>query len=264
MIQRCTNPDASAYERYGGRGIKVYRRWRNSYVAFLRDMGRKPSRAHSIERTDNDGNYEPGNCKWSLRKEQTRNRSSNNYLIAFGKRRCVTDWAKDLGAPPSSITTRISRGWSVEDAVSVPPEKHEQMQITHNGETLTAAEWSRRSGVKIANIKHRLRSGVDAENAIFHSASLGSGRKPSRFVTIDGTTMSLVDWSRDRGIGRATLVERLKAGWSERDAIMLPLGSKKPGTEAKLEHGTINGYVYHKCRCELCKQAKKEYRNKHS
>lgn len=74
MIWRCENPRADSFSYYGERGIKVCERWRKDYLAFLSDMGRKPSRRHSIDRKDNDGNYEPNNCRWATPTEQRHNR----------------------------------------------------------------------------------------------------------------------------------------------------------------------------------------------
>lgn len=74
MIGRCENPKDKDYHHYGGRGISVCPRWRHSFSAFLADVGPKPTPRHSIDRINNDGNYEPGNVQWATRSQQMRNR----------------------------------------------------------------------------------------------------------------------------------------------------------------------------------------------
>lgn len=94
MRRRCLNPKRRDYARYGGRGIKVCDRWA-SFATFLADMGPRPSPKHSLDRIDNLGHYEPGNCKWATAAEQTRNRRSNLHVTIDGVTKVAADWEKE-------------------------------------------------------------------------------------------------------------------------------------------------------------------------
>lgn len=123
MKNRCTNPAAPFYERYGGRGIKVCNRWldkENGFTNFYEDMGERRSKAYSIDRIDNDGNYEPENCRWATRTEQTRNRRNTRRLMFNGKEHSVQQLAEILNLTTTSIYFRLYSGWTLEQILSTP------------------------------------------------------------------------------------------------------------------------------------------------
>lgn len=119
MLKRCYKPNAHRYERYGGRGIRVCDRWR-SFENFLADMGSKPSPKYSLDRINNDGNYEPSNCRWSSLQRQSRNKSTSRMLDFNGKSMCVADWADEVGIKRSVLNDRLRRGWTVERTLTTP------------------------------------------------------------------------------------------------------------------------------------------------
>lgn len=116
MLKRCSNPNAQGYERWGGRGIKVCERWRK-FENFLADMGQRPNAELSLDRIDNNGNYEPGNCRWATWEEQCSNRRDNRLLTVNGVTQTLTRWATQIGINPITLRTRIRRGWDHRDAV---------------------------------------------------------------------------------------------------------------------------------------------------
>lgn len=115
--QRCYDPNCKPYKHYGGRGIRMHEEWRASYSAFLADVGRRPSDKHSLDRENNNGNYEPGNCRWVTVDTQSRNRRSNRLVEYGGATHTVTDWAQKLGIKRGTVFARLGRGWTPERAL---------------------------------------------------------------------------------------------------------------------------------------------------
>jgi hypothetical protein len=118
---RCLNTNNNAFHSYGGRGITVCDRWKDSFEDFLADMGPRPSPKHSIDRVNNDLGYSPENCRWATKKEQGNNRRTNVYYEYAGERLQLTTWANRIRINKTTLHMRINRyGWSIEKALTTP------------------------------------------------------------------------------------------------------------------------------------------------
>ena len=123
MRQRCDNPNQQSYKNYGGRGIKVCAEW-NDYAKFKEwamSAGYDPNAETgkcTIDRIDNDGNYEPSNCRWVTTQAQNFNRRANVNLTFNGKTQTVSEWARELNVPVDRLRGRIRRGWKEEDVLT--------------------------------------------------------------------------------------------------------------------------------------------------
>jgi hypothetical protein len=120
MKARCNNPRHLYYHNYGGRGIQVCERWRKSFKDFYADVGPRPSRKHTLDRINNNGNYEPGNVRWATRTEQNRNRRDNRMMTLNGETYCMAEWAEKLGVDYAILHGRLYQGWSDERALTAP------------------------------------------------------------------------------------------------------------------------------------------------
>lgn len=124
MIRRCHNPKAPQFKHYGGRGVRVSDEWRESYLAFLAHVGRRPSDKHSIDRINNDGNYEAGNVRWSTKDVQANNTRANVWIEHDGKRMTAAQWDIHMGFASGTVATRLGNGASAEQALTRPYKPH--------------------------------------------------------------------------------------------------------------------------------------------
>lgn len=118
MRQRCCNPKLKSYNDYGGRGIKVCKRW-NDFKKFLLDMGEKPSSGHTIDRINNNGNYTPSNCRWGTWSEQASNKRFKMYS-ALGLKKTFRQWSEYTGICLQTIRNRAAnKAWKNDEVVSI-------------------------------------------------------------------------------------------------------------------------------------------------
>lgn len=118
MKQRCSNPNNPDFHNYGGRGIAVCERWQ-SFENFYADMGPCPGPGFSLDRfPDQNGNYEPGNCRWADTRQQQQNKRSNRNIEHNGQTRCLTEWARIFRLDVKLIHSRLTAGYSFQQAIS--------------------------------------------------------------------------------------------------------------------------------------------------
>ena len=188
MKQRCNNPNNHKYPRYGARGIKVCDEWncRNGLKAFGEwALQNGYSDELTLDRIDNNGNYEPSNCRWIDLKAQSNNRSDNDYIEFNGEVHTLTEWSEIIGLNRGTLWSRLHREhWSVERALTEEPfigkTSHPNIEyLEFNGESHTYAEWEAITGVKRSIIRDRIRSNWSKYDALFtpKDESVGIRRK---------------------------------------------------------------------------------------
>ncbi len=118
ILTRCYNPKSKSYADYGARGITVCQRWRDSFEAFLQDVGRAPGPKYTIERIRNSGNYEPWNVCWATRTAQARNTRRNRILTIGDKSMPMAAWAELYKIDPLRVKARLDQGWTPERALT--------------------------------------------------------------------------------------------------------------------------------------------------
>jgi hypothetical protein len=191
MIGRCLNPKNDDYLNYGGRGVTVCDRWKESFESFYGDMGDPPDGC-TLDRIDNSLGYSPENCRWATRKQQNRNRRDNRWITWNGETRLLVSWGEDPRLSSKGITAaylarRLHSGWDLERAMTQPADN----RVTFNGETLTMMEWSKRLGVREGNniVSKRLRYGWTLEDAV----TIPPGERPRRERQSEPTVDRLSD-----------------------------------------------------------------------
>lgn len=163
MWSRCTNPIVDRYPNYGGRGISVCDRW-EKFQNFFEDMGRRPSPKHSIGRIDNDGNYEPNNCRWETPEQQASNTSNNRHVDFDGRKMTISACERHLGIPPGTLTQRLALGIKPPELFAIHDLRPKP--ITVDGVTHGTVEWMRIAGIPISSFYHHQRKGLSPEDIV--------------------------------------------------------------------------------------------------
>lgn len=191
MILRCYDENNKGYHNYGGRGIQVWKDWKDDFLSFYEwCMGNGYKEGLSLDRIDNNDNYAPYNCRFATAEEQSKNRRTNRMFTAFGETKCLFDWGKDSRCKITvwGLRGRIDRGWegTFEEALTAPIAERKvvsrrskaNVNISAFGETKCLTAWleDKRCLVKLDSLRDRLKKGWDGEK-ILTTPPHSSGKK---------------------------------------------------------------------------------------
>lgn len=155
MRQRCIQPTHPAYSMYGGRGIKICKRW-ELFSNFLSDMGFPPTSKHTLERINNSQGYSKPNCVWALFKVQCRNRRSNIFYTLNGRTQCLAAWAEEYNKPYSLLYSRIQQGKrTLKQALKEVRSAH--LYFTFKGKTQHLKDWAKEYNQPYSMLWQRMR-----------------------------------------------------------------------------------------------------------
>jgi hypothetical protein len=195
MLSRCRATNKN-HKHYAERGIKVCDRWKNSFLSFLHDVGKRPSQLHTLDRfPDNNGDYQPGNVRWATMAEQTRNTRQNVLIEINGRKRILTDWCSEFGIDIATVKSRVYRGMSYQQALTTPVRKmRSRILVRLNGNLTTLREAEKRTGIKWETLYRRVRFKTPLEK-LFSKVRLNNCRLPTplhlKKADEDGTIVAL-------------------------------------------------------------------------
>jgi hypothetical protein len=147
--------------------------WAESFAAFLRDVGPRPTPAHSLDRIKGDKGYEPGNVRWATRMEQSQNRPGFVHALTHrGKTMTLAEWARELGIPAGRIYKRVQQGLSASEALEpgLMPRGAPPRNLTLDGETLPLKAWARKAGIHPDTLRKRPDKGMELRQALIKPA----------------------------------------------------------------------------------------------
>lgn len=178
LKQRCLNPNATDYDKYGGRGVTVCERWQHSFEAFLADMGERPA-GTTLDRIDGSGNYDPGNCRWATVVRQNRNKPGGLHIAIDGVAIPFRDWCDRHGVPYTLAEWRLKEGWPIERMADPPRPKRPNghglragrkkritLTVTIGAVTKPLKQWCAEKSLSYGLVWNRMKAGWPAERLL--------------------------------------------------------------------------------------------------
>lgn len=212
--QRCYNNNHPLYQYYGSRGITVCDEWRDSFEAFYRDMGLRPSLDHSVDRKDNNKGYYKENCYWATRVEQQNNKRNTPFYEIGEERKSLAGWCRELLLDYAVINRRLRTGWSFEEAIAPKGLVTDRLNFELNGETKPLKHWCEIFNLNYRTVYTRIKEGMLFEVAI----KIDKLARNTPF-TFNETTNSIGEWCDLHNVKFTLFCSRLYSGWTFWEAL---------------------------------------------
>lgn len=229
MMRRCYDKDTPGFHRWGGRGITVGDEWYDKerrrikvkdFILWAVSHGWK--RGLQIDRINNDGNYEPSNCRFVTSYDNNRNRSDNRNITFNGKTMCMRDWADELKIPYYTLNSRINIfKWDIEKALTEPIHPHEVIK-SFNGKKQSISAWAREYGIKREVIKDRMLSGWSFKDALTAEKLTCH----ERLIEYKGERKNIKDWCKHFNLPYRCVLNRMNRGWSIERTFETPVDTR--------------------------------------
>ena len=211
---RCLNSKHESYKNYGARDIKVCDRWQESFENFIADMGNRPGPGFSIDRINNNGDYEPSNCRWATTLEQNNNKSVNRNITYLGETHTITEWGRLLGFKRNVLDDRLKNGLSIEEAFNQQVAPFEIL-LTHNNKTQHLTAWAQELGVSCTCISSRLKKGWSIEKTL---TTVSVKKK----IFQNGKYYTKTELAKEFGLTCNAIRNRINKGMSMEKALSTP------------------------------------------
>ena len=171
MKKRCYKENDKDYKNYGGRGIQIYDEWKEDFACFREwALNNGYQDNLTIDRVDNNKNYEPSNCRWTTIQIQNNNRRNNKLLTIGNKTQTMAEWGRELNISDDTISSRLFNGWTCLEALEIVKHKTIKKQsispITYEGRTMTLTEWAKERNIHRNTLSSRLHNGWSIEEAL--------------------------------------------------------------------------------------------------
>lgn len=219
MRYRCKNSNYSGYKWYGGKGVKVCDEWDKNTQSFIQwSIENGYDENKTIDRIDNNGDYEPSNCRWVDNQTQQNNRTNNVYLTYNEETKTLREWSEVLGLDYSLIKTRYYKGWDAESIFTTPYNSHRRVLTIYN-ETKTLSQWSNELGITPSTLWYRHEHNYSDEDMVKPVDENKKKPEASIYLTHNNKKQTIKEWAEELDLNAGTLYNRYYKDWAPEEIL---------------------------------------------